>query len=181
MLINLPNGIGKIKNKQDMHVCTQDLRITEASNHSNILLPKVRRLNLIFVPALITYMLCHNLQYHSNHGSHDLREALHIKTNTLTTKPRSSHSTNVRRKRQKLKVLLLLLSILIHRLHGSGKLFSLLQKPTTTTTTTATTTASTMYTVCPTVHYRANYQDVPFVVGTVSIVLALNTVCIQMQ
>ena len=52
MFINLPNGIGKIKNKQDMDVCAQDLCITEASNHSNILLPKVRRLNLIFVPAL---------------------------------------------------------------------------------------------------------------------------------
>ena len=35
-----------------MHVCAQDLCITEASNHSNTLLPKVRRLNLIFVPAL---------------------------------------------------------------------------------------------------------------------------------
>ena len=169
MLINLRNGIGKVKNKQDVHVCAHDLCITEASNPSNILLPKVRRLNLIFVPALTTCMFCHNLQYHSNHGSHDLREALHTKTNTLTTKPRSSHSTNVKRKRQKLKVLLL--SILIHRLHGSGKLFSLLQQPSTTTTTTATT-ASTMYTVCPTVHYRANYQDVPFVVGTVSIALA---------
>ena len=35
----------------------------------------------------------------------------------------------------------------------------------------ATTSASNMYTVCPTIHYRANYQDVPVVVGTVSIVL----------
>ena len=35
----------------------------------------------------------------------------------------------------------------------------------------ATTSASNMYTVCPTIHYRADYQDVPFVVGTVSIVL----------
>ena len=33
------------------------LVITEASNPSNILLPKVRRLNLIFVPALITLVL----------------------------------------------------------------------------------------------------------------------------
>ena len=41
---------------------------------------------------------------------------------------------------------------------------SLLQKAATTST-------SSMYTVCPTIHYRANYQDVPFVVGTVSIVL----------
>ena len=36
----------------------------------------------------------------------------------------------------------------------------------------STTSASNMYTVCPTIHYRANYQDVPFVVGTVSMVLA---------
>ena len=41
---------------------------------------------------------------------------------------------------------------------------SLLQKAATIST-------SSMYTVCPTIHYRANYQDVPFVVGTVSIVL----------
>ena len=40
MLINLPNEIGKIKNKQDMHVCAQDLCITEALNHSNILLQR---------------------------------------------------------------------------------------------------------------------------------------------
>ena len=38
MLINLPNRIGKIKNKQDTHVCAQDLCITKASNPLNILL-----------------------------------------------------------------------------------------------------------------------------------------------
>ena len=58
MLINLPNGIGKIKNKQEIHVCAQDLCITEASNHSNILLPKVQRLNLTFVPALVRACMC---------------------------------------------------------------------------------------------------------------------------
>ena len=59
--INLPNWIGKIKTKQDMHVCIQDLCIAEASNHSNILLPKVRRLKLIYVPRsaciFITWLL----------------------------------------------------------------------------------------------------------------------------
>ena len=44
------------------------------------------------------------VQYHSNHRSHDLREALHTKTNTLPTKPRPSHSSSVKKKRQKLKV-----------------------------------------------------------------------------
>ena len=67
-------------------------------------------------PLYIYYKLlhscCHILQYQSNHESYDLREALHTKTktNTLPTKPRSSHSTNVKKKRQKLKVLLLLLA-----------------------------------------------------------------------
>ena len=52
MLINLTNRIGKIKNKQDMHLCSQDLCITKALNPSNILLLKVQRLNLTFVSTL---------------------------------------------------------------------------------------------------------------------------------
>ena len=47
-----------------MHVCAQDLCITEASNPSNILSPKVQRLNLTFVPALTDLLLISIMQQH---------------------------------------------------------------------------------------------------------------------
>ena len=44
------------------------------------------------------------LQYQSDYRSRDLREVLHTKTNTLSNKPTPSHSTNVKKKRQRQKV-----------------------------------------------------------------------------
>ena len=41
-----------MKHKQEMHVYAQDLCIIEALNPLNILLLKVQRLNLTFIPAL---------------------------------------------------------------------------------------------------------------------------------
>ena len=56
MFINLPNGIGKI---QSSGTCMYAHKTSEASNPLNILLPKVRRLNLIFVPALMCIYVKH--------------------------------------------------------------------------------------------------------------------------